>query len=58
MELQHGDDRPTMSGIGPTLEGGEGTRRMVLEISLTSDAHNISYDRYGQPYLCSFKTSE
>ena len=24
LELQHGDDRPTMSGIGPTLEDGEG----------------------------------
>ena len=34
LELQHGDDRPTMSGIGPTLEEGEGG--MVREISQAS----------------------
>ena len=34
LELQHGDDRPTMSGIGPTLEEGEGG--MVRAISQAS----------------------
>ena len=33
--LQHGDDRPTMSGIGPTLEEGEGgTVREISQASL------------------------
>ena len=34
LELQHSDDRPTMSGIRPTLEEGEGG--MVREISQAS----------------------
>ena len=34
LEWQHGDDRPTISGIGPTLEEGEGG--MVREISQAS----------------------